>query len=67
MKPSIVYAIWFETMIWPGIRFDIQIFEAFRHFLTANRKETFQEIFSYNFGPKKKLWAIFLPRVKLEK
>ena len=41
--------------------------KAFRHFLTANRKKTFQRIFSCNSGCKRKLWAIFLPRVHLWK
>ena len=37
--------------------------KAFRHFLTSNRKK----IFSCNSGCKRKLWAIFLPRVHLWK
>ena len=41
--------------------------EEWRNFLTANRKKTFQRIFSYNSGCKRKLWAIFLPRVHLWK
>ena len=60
----------FETMIWPSIRFDyklIELWKAFRHFLTANRKKTFQRIFSYDSGCKRKLWAIFLSRVHLWK
>ena len=60
----------FETMIWPSIRFDyklIELWKALRHFLTANRKKTFQRIFSYNSGRKRKLWAIFLPWVRLWK
>ena len=60
----------FETMICPSIRFDYKLIElqkAFRHFLTAKRKKTFQRIFSYDSGCKGKLWAIFLPRVHLWK
>ena len=38
-----------QWSIWPRIRFDyklIELWKAFRHFLTANRKKTFQRIFN---------------------
>ena len=43
------------------------LWKAFRNFLTANRKKTFQRMSSYNSGCKRKVWAIFLPRVRLWK
>ena len=57
-------------LIWPSIRFviSLQIFKKPLDIsLTANRKKTFQRIFSYNSGCKRKLWAIFLPQVRLWK
>ena len=62
----------FQSMIWPSTRYRCRVqayrtLKAFRHFLTADRKKTFQRIFSYNSGCKRKLWAIFLPRVHLWK
>ena len=45
----------------------IELWKALRRFLTANRKKTFQRIFSYDSGCKRKLWAILLPRVHLWK
>ena len=53
----------FETMIWPSIRFDYKLIELWKAF----RKKTFQRIFSYDSGCKRKLWAVFLPRVHLWK
>ena len=38
-----------------------------RHFITANRKKTFQRIFRYNSGCKRKLWAIFCLKFIFEK
>ena len=34
--------------------------KSLRHFLTANTKKTFQRIFSYDFGCKKKTLSDFL-------
>ena len=52
------YQVWYKlTELW----------KAFRQFLTASRKKTFQRISSYNSGRKRKLWTIFLPRIRLWK
>ena len=51
-----------EYQVWYTLT---ELYKAFRHFLTPNRKQTFQIIFSYNSSRKRiKLWAIFLPRLK---
>ena len=49
----------FETMIWPSLRFDISLQNFIRHFLTTNRKKTFQRIFCYNSGSVKESFERF--------
>ena len=69
MKSSVVFSgtfLRFETMIWrsimPGLIY--RTLKAFTHFLTQKKRENVLK----NVGCKKeKLWAIFLPRVHLEK
>ena len=62
MKSSAVYEassciLRFDTLIWPSIRFDISVknFKKPLVDITSPKIEkTFQRIFSYNFGCKKK-------------
>ena len=49
----------FETMIWPSLRFDISLQIFIRHFVTTNRKKTFQRIFCYNSGSVKESFERF--------
>ena len=68
MKSSVVYAAMHVCRIWNNgfdlvsLRFDklTKLWKAFRHFLTANRKKTFQRISGYNFGCEKKALSDFL-------
>ena len=58
----------FETMSWPSIRFDISL-QNFQKPLDSfspqiERKHS-KEYYSYNSDCKRKLWAIFLPQVRL--
>ena len=74
MKWSVVYAaslcsfVRFETMIWPSIRFDISLqnfnkpLDIFSPQIERKRSEEYLVI---TLAVKRKLWAIFLPRVHL--
>ena len=60
----------FETMIWPSVRFDISLHnfkkssDIFWPHIERKRSEEYLVI---TLAVKRKLWAIFLPRVHLEK
>ena len=60
LKSSVVYAAIVyardNDLTYNSIRFK----KPLRHFLTANIKKTFQRIFSYDFGCKKKALSDFL-------
>ena len=60
LKSSVVYAaivyVRDNDLTYNSIRFK----KPLRHFLTANIKKTFQRIFSYDFGRKKKALSDFL-------
>ena len=62
-----VYKIWINDLTQYQVWYKLtEIYKAFRHFLTANRKKTSQNIFCHNSGCKRKLWGILLPRVICE-
>ena len=62
-----VYKIWINDLTQYQIWYKLtEIYKAFRHFLTANRKKTSQRIICRNSGCKRKLWGILLPRVICE-
>ena len=62
-----VYKIWINDLTQYQIWYKLtEIYKAFRHFLTANRKKTSQRIICHNSGCKRKLWGILLPRVICE-
>ena len=62
-----VYKIWINDLTQYQVWYKLtEIYKAFRHFLTANRKKTSQRIICHNSGCKRKLWGILLPQVICE-
>ena len=76
MKSRVVYAaslctfVKLVTMIWPSIRFDITL-QNFKKpsdvFSLQTERKRCEEYLVITLTVKRKLWAIFLPRVHLEK
>ena len=75
MKSSVVYAVTlctfvrFETLIWPSVRFDISS-QNFKKPLVSSpqiERKRSEEYLVRILAVRKKLWAIFLPRVHLWK